>query len=191
MGIFEWLSRVANNVIEKAKEMVSPSPADKKFNEIFNEIFNNGHNLAVGAKYFSIYKDNGQAWVIEAYIVNGKKTLKITWWNWNNNAIKDMPGSSYILTREWWKYSLKSGRDSDFSKGSEMWPNNLKNLTEKELLNNVLPKFEKRLNEAKNRQRQERQKSINNAGKYAYEKDQNDTDKLLEWLENPDNSNLA
>ena len=42
MGLIEWLSRVANNVIEKGKEIVSP--ANKKFNEIFKGIF--GKNSA-------------------------------------------------------------------------------------------------------------------------------------------------
>ena len=89
-----------------------------------------------------------------------------------------------------YRLDYESGNFTLSTTEGENWKK-IKNLTEEELLNNVLPKFEKRLNEAKNLQRQERQKSINNAGKYAYEKDQNDADKLLEWLENPDNSNLA
>ena len=89
-----------------------------------------------------------------------------------------------------YRLEYKSGNFTLSTTEGENWKK-IKNLTEEELLNNVLPKFEKRLNEAKNLQRQKRQKSINDAGKYAYEEDQNDANKLLEWLENPDNSNLA
>ena len=65
------------------------------------------------------------------------------------------------------------------------WPNLSKvvyNITPEELVNDILPNFEKRLIEANEYQKQKRQRAVRDGNQYAYEQDQQDAYWLL--LEN-------
>jgi hypothetical protein len=56
------------------------------------------------------------------------------------------------------------------------------NLTPEELLNDILPNFEKRLNEAEAQKKQDRRDALDNASKYAQKQDQQEADDLLNNL---------
>ena len=65
----------------------------------------------------------------------------------------------------------------------------IENLSPEQILNEILPNFEKRLNEAENYKKQEINKKIKEASKYAEAQEQKEADDLLKWLD--DSSSLA
>ena len=58
--------------------------------------------------------------------------------------------------------------------------NIVEDVTPEELLDKILPNFEKRLNEWETLKAQERQRSIEDANQYAYQQDQQDANRLLQ-----------
>jgi len=150
--------------------------ANQKFDEIFNKIYGNQPSNAMSENGLAIQKDGDIKWELWAFNNSNIWLQKITIsWFWANGN----EPSNYTLKRENWKFELET----------TVWEGGVKknvidNITPEELLNNFLPKFEKRLNEWEELKKQQRQKAIEDANQYAYQQDQQDADRLLQenWL---------
>lgn len=161
---------------EKSQEQL----ANQKFDEIFNKVFDIWNSFEDKfSKYSSINlnREDGTSWWIQVSedIKTWDKSIEIFWYEH-----EDKPGSIYMLSREWWKYSLVSGFDKKDFEDDIRERNTVNNLTSQELLNNILPNFERRLNEWETLKAQERQHAIENANQYVYQQDLQDADRLLQ-----------
>lgn len=150
--------------------------ANQKFDEIFNKIYGNQPSNTISENGLAIQKDGDIKWELLAF--NNPyiwlQIITISWY-WENGNVP----SNYRLERENWKFKLETTVwEEDVKK------NVIDNITPEELLNNFLPKIEKRLNEWVELKKQQRQKAIEDANQYAYQQDQQDANKLLQenWL---------
>lgn len=158
--------------------------AAQKYDEIINKIFEIWkHHDGSSYTTLDLKRADGALWwmgVADDWYWN--KSLEIMWTahNWK-------PDSLYCLSKEWEKYSLTSGavpkwipEDENMSITDAANKNTIDNVSSEELLNKILPNFEKRLNEWKMLQSQQRQKALEDADQYAYQQDQQDAYKLLQ-----------
>lgn len=176
LSAWRFAAKAAKGALDSKKEErikeTKESPeqlATKKFNEIFKGIFGNNNISSPETHKMEIQKEGWISWILEASYnpKNGYKSMAIRWGKWEE-------ASRYHLSYDSWKFTLSSGGDiNNFNE-------TVKNLTGKEVLDNILPKFEKRLNEAKALESTRRKKAIGDAGKLAYQEDQNDANKLLD-----------
>ena len=148
----------------------------QKFDEIFNRL--HGNTSLNEEKFWEnaleIEKDWGVKWWIMSYYNPNSwyQEISISWdWEGNNH-------STYGLIKQNWKFRLETS----------VWENHDKkvidNITPEELINKILPNFEKRINEGEIMRAQSRQKALEDANQYAYQQDQQDADRLLQenWL---------
>lgn len=134
--------------------------ANQKFDEIFNKIYGTSSLQELGeGNVYEIQKNWNIPWILYAF--NNPNTwfqkIIIQWlWEGDNN-------SGYILIRQYWKYKLET-----YTNGCNGGPE-VDNLTPEELLNDILPNFEKRLKEWKLVEVHQRQRTIEDANQYAYQ----------------------
>ena len=136
---------------QESQEKSQELLASQKFDEIFNKIWG----------VLSYKNDKGEKIIIGTSSSNSEKIISIE----KNGKI------TYRLDNQNGKFTLN------------YWPNLenvIEDVTSDELLNNILPNFEKRLNEWETLRAQERQKALEDSNQYAYQQDQQDADRLLQ-----------
>lgn len=118
-------------------------------------------------RYMPVVKEDGHRWKLSATKhSDGDFNIQI-FWKWDKFSMYQL------------RYTKKTDSFSLNTFGGGKGIEKRENLSGDELLKNVLPNFEKRLNHAEQQKIQERKKSLNDASKLAYEEDNNDADRLF------------
>lgn len=140
--------------------------------DIFDKIWKNGKMVKKDKESTSrsmpIVKEDGHRWVLRATRLTDWSYNMMIHWRWNNSSMYQL------------RYTKKTDSFSLNTFGGGKGIEKRENLSADELLKNVLPNFEKRLNQAEQQKIQERKKSLNDASKLAYEEDKKDADRLFE-----------
>jgi len=178
--VYDWYDGwniLFENTFEKKSEQ--EKLAIHSFNELYNKIssrlvkYTDENGVDVDITFFwvgwetkfdnnDVYNYNSWSeW--QGICIERHKTPDI---NTRYSLIKMNNGTFYLDTDDSWKHTR------------------IDNLTPEELFNNILPNFEKRLNEGEMLRVQKRQRALEDANQYAYQQDQQDADRLLQenWL---------
>ena len=171
--MWEFLGKLKDKVKE-TKDKLTKSPeelASQKFDEIFDEINKNGIGSVIGV---------GSSISVDGFSIETSDKDWVKYITIYKDAGVDKNG--YHMTTE---YSLSKSKFTWFSlKISDgNMTRDITDITPQELINEVLPKFQKRLNEAKILKAQERQRAFKEVSGYAQAQDQKEADDLLKWLD--------
>ena len=155
--------------IESEKQQV-----DKKFDDVFENIkkLNGGKNLnQLTSDKLYWYTDSNWDYIeITSYAYRYEWAIQDGKWNheiidWQKSAIRknadnERPRSYYELTKDGWTYTL--------TYSSQDWPQGtIEDITPEEFINDVLPNFERRINESKIYKHKKRQQEVENASQIA------------------------
>lgn len=147
---------VVEGVVKGVAEIVDGDPRIK-FDKIFNEIWG-------GESY-----KNQKGEKIRLRAAAGP------FWDSKFICIEKQGEPSYRLVCRKWQFELNYWHQWEWEPVGTV-----RQLTPTEVINEVLPRFEKRLQEAKKIKERDRKKSLNDAGKYAYQKDQSEAEQLID-----------
>lgn len=175
-GIKKGKEKLGKSENVKNKTESLENEALQRFDEIFDKISEIGDespsvNGFDGVERSYTYENHDIKITISSSGSNFWKYISIKKDSWDQVTF-------YFLSKQWWKFGLAA-------------PNlHIDNLTPEELINDVLPNFENRLDEAYKdkdqsieRERQERDEQIKMAWSYAQVQDQKKADDLLKSLD--------
>lgn len=169
----KWLDDKNSKKLESNKERRNDKQKEQLATKKFNEIYDRINKISK----WDVYRYNDGNTTIDISITEDEVQQIIF-----IDKQESEQTTTYELKRtKTWNYQLHGIENNK--------RNTIDDLTSDELLDDILPLIENRIEEAENHQKQERINKIKKANLLAQAQDQKDADDLLKWLDN--SSSLA